>query len=311
MATEILMLNPLYEPTQAALEAGHTCHKLWEAADPAARLRELAHIEVCTSQSGAGIDAATMDALPNLKLVSNFGVGLDTYDLKDCTRRGVTVTNTPDVLTLDVADMALALLLGVVRQVPYGDRFVREGRWRAGNMRLTQTMQDKKIGIVGMGRIGQAIASRCLAFQTEIAYFGPRRKTDLDYRYFDDIVALGRWADVLIAACPGGPATYRVVSRDALAALGPEGIFVNIARGSVVDQDALIELLSTSQLAGAGLDVFDNEPDVPDSLKAMEQVVLAPHQGSASVRTRLAMGQLVIDNIAAWFAGKPLVTPAN
>lgn len=310
MPAEVLLLSPLFAPTQQALETRHHCHRLWEAPDRSARLAELAHVEIVVSQSGVGIDAATLDALPRLKLVANFGVGLDTYDLADCRRRGVTVTNTPDVLTDEVADMALALLLATVRRIPYGDRFVREGRWLKGPMPLTQSMQGRRVGVVGLGRIGQAIARRCEAFNMELGYFGPRRKP-VDYPYFDDVVALGQWADIMIAACPGGPETHRVVSRAALAALGETGIFVNIARGSVVDQPALVELLQEGAIAGAGLDVFDDEPRVPQALMAMEQVVLQPHMGSASVRTRTAMGQLVVDNVQAYVEGRALLTPAN
>ncbi len=311
--TEVLMLTPLYAPTQQALEANHHCLKIWEHPDRAAFLASIAdRVEAVATHSGTGIDRATVQALPKLKIVSNFGVGIDTIDLPACTEHGVTVCNTPDVLTEDVADMALGLLLAAVRQIPQGDRYVREGQWREhGEMHLTQTLQNRKVGVVGMGRIGQAIARRCVAFNTEVAYYGPRRKSGLDYRYYDDIVALAEWADVLIAACPGGPETAKIVSRQALTALGEQGVFVNIARGSVVDQPALIELLASRSLASAGLDVFDDEPNVAQALIDMPHIVLQPHQGSASTRTRLAMGQLVIDNLAAHFAGKPLLTPVS
>ncbi|MEZ5658746.1 MAG: 2-hydroxyacid dehydrogenase [Burkholderiaceae bacterium] len=311
MPAEVLLLNRLYEPTQRVLESSHQCHRLWEAPDRAAMLASLSHIEVAVSQSGAGIDAATLDALPALKLVANFGVGLDTYDLADCRRRGVTVTNTPDVLTDEVADLALGLLLATLRRIPAGDRWVREGRWLKGPLPMTLTMRGRRVGVVGLGRIGQAIAARCAAFGVELAYFGPRRKAGFDYRYFDDIVALGQWADTMIAACPGGPETHHLISREALSALGKDGVFVNIARGSVVDQAALVELLAQGSIAAAGLDVFENEPHVPQALIDMEQVVLLPHVGSASVHTRTAMGQLVIDNVQAYVEGRPLLTPAN
>lgn len=311
MSAEVLLLSPLYEPTQQALERAHTCHRIWEAPDRAARLAQLSHIEVAVSQSGVGIDAATLDALPALKLVANFGVGVDTYDLADCRRRGVTVTNTPDVLTDEVADLAVGLMLATVRQIPAGDRFVRAGNWLRGPLPLTRTLRGKRIGVVGLGRIGQAIARRCRAFDCEVGYYGPRRKADFDYPYFDDVVALGEWADIMIAACPGGPETHHLISRDALTALGPDGLFVNIARGSVVDQEALVALLIAGELGGAGLDVFDNEPRVPQALIDLQHVVLLPHVGSASVHTRTAMGQLVVDNVQAFVDGKPLLTPAN
>ncbi|MGH1358801.1 MAG: 2-hydroxyacid dehydrogenase [Burkholderiaceae bacterium] len=310
-SSEVLLLSPLYAPTQQALESNHQCLRIWEQADRQAFLASIAdRIEAVATHSGVGIDRATVEALPKLKIVANFGVGIDTTDLPACTEHGVTVCNTPDVLTEDVADMALGLLLAAVRQIPQGDRYIRDGLWREhGEMHLTQTLQGRKVGVVGMGRIGQAIARRCAAFNTEVAYFGPRRKAEVAYQYFDDVTALAQWANVIIAACPGGPATRKIVSAQALSALGPEGVFVNIARGSVVDQDALIELLDSRSLASAGLDVFNDEPNVPQALIDMPHVVLQPHQGSASTSTRMAMGQLVVDNLRAYFAGKPLLTP--
>ena len=306
----VLLLAPLYPPTQAELEAGYRVVRLWEAADAGAQLDAIAaDCRVAVTHSGRGIDRATIERLPRLELVANFGVGVDAIDLDACRSRGIAVTNTPDVLTEDVADLALALLLAAVRRIPQGDRFVREGRWAKGPMGLTQSLQRRKVGIVGLGRIGAAIARRCAAFNTELGYFGPRRKAGVDYRYFDDIVALAGWADALVAACPGGAATAKLVSRAALEALGPEGIFVNIARGSVVDQPALVQLLVAGRLGAAGLDVFDDEPNVPADLLALDSVVLQPHQGSATHPTRAAMGRLVLDNVAAWAAGRPLATP--
>ena len=308
---QVLLLSPLYEPTQKALESNHACIRIWEHADRDACLASVAdNVRAVATHSGVGIDRATVQALPNLKIVANFGVGIDTIDLPACTEHGVTVCNTPDVLTEDVADMALGLMLASVRQIPQGDRYVREGQWKAkGDMHLTQTVQGRKVGMVGLGRIGRAIAKRCEAFNTEVAYFGPRKKDDAPYPYYADIAEMAAWADIMIAACPGGPKTLKVVSRAALEALGPDGVFVNIARGSVVDQDALVEFLQQGKLGGAGLDVFNDEPNVPAALIDMPHVVLQPHQGSASVRTRMAMGQLVVDNIGNFLSDKPLLTP--
>jgi len=306
----ILLMAPLYPPTQAELESNHRVVRLWEAPDAQALLASLAdECRAAVTHSGRGIDVATMQRLPRLELVANFGVGVDAIDVDWCRAHGVTVTNTPDVLTEDVADLALGLLLAAVRRIPQGDRFVREGRWLKSGMGLTQSLQQRKVGIVGLGRIGAAIARRCAAFNAEIGYFGPRRKAGVDHRYFDDLVALAQWADVLIAACPGGPATSKLVSRAALEALGPDGTFVNIARGSVVDQPALVELLASGRLGAAALDVFDDEPNVPAELFALDSVVLQPHQGSATHPTRTAMGRLVLDNVAAWAAGRRLPTP--
>jgi lactate dehydrogenase-like 2-hydroxyacid dehydrogenase len=310
MQSPILIMAPLHEPTLTALEASYVCHRLWSAADKPALFQQLADsCKVVVTNGGRGISGAEMALLPKLELVDCFGVGVDAIDLDYARSHRIVVTNTPDVLTDDVADLALSLLLATIRRIPFGDQFVRQGKWLKGGMPLTRTMQRRKIGVVGLGRIGQAIAQRCAAFNTSIGYYGPRRKADVSYQYFDDVVALADWADVLIAACPGGAATNKIVSRAALKALGSDGIFVNIARGSVVDQDALVELLVSGELGGAGLDVFNNEPNAPSALFALENVVLQPHQGSATHATRAQMGRLVLENAAAYAAGKPLVTP--
>lgn len=305
----VLVMSPMYAPKQRELEASYDCRLHWESADPAALLAQLApQCEIVVTTGARGLTAAEMTALPRLKLVACFGVGTDAIDVAHARAHGIAVTNTPDVLTEDVADMALALLLASLRRVVAGDRFVRDGRWRTGGMGVTQSLQRKRVGIVGLGRIGRAIARRCEAFNCEIGYSGPSRKPDAPYAYHADTLSLARWADVLVAACPGGAATYRTVSRDALAALGPEGTFVNISRGSVVDQPAMIELLASGALGAAALDVFDDEPNVPAALLALDNVVLHPHQGSATHPTRTAMGQLVLDNVAAHLAGRALPT---
>jgi hydroxypyruvate reductase len=305
----ILLMGHFYQPKLDELEKLYECHRLWAAADPEALFASLAdRCQIVVTAGGRGIKADEMDRLPNLKLIASFGVGVDAIDLEHARKLGIAVSNTPDVLTEDVADMALALLLGTIRRIPQGDRFVRDGRWLAGGMPVTHSLQKRRVGIVGLGRIGRAIAKRCAAFNTEIGYFGPNRKSDTDYRYFSDIVQMGEWADVMIAACPGGPTTFRVVSRAALEALGPDGVFVNIARGSVVDQEAMIEMLAGGGLGAAGLDVFDDEPNVPQALIALDNVVLHPHQGSATYTTRAAMGQLVIDNVGAFVQGHELPT---
>lgn len=307
---DVLLMAPLHAPTQQKLESAYTVHRFWEAADKQALLASLADkCRAVVTTGGRGIDAATIDRLPKLEIVACFGVGVDAIDVPHCRSRGVAVTNTPDVLTEEVADLALALLLATVRQIPQGDRFVREGKWLKGGMPLTASLRNRKVGVVGLGRIGAAIARRCAAFDTTVAWHGPRAKPGVAWQYFDDVVALASWADVLIAACPGGPETHRLISREALEALGPDGIFVNIARGSVVDQDALVELLGNGKLGSAGLDVFDDEPNVPQALIDMGHIVLQPHMGSATHVTRSEMGRLVLENVAAWREGKPLVTP--
>lgn len=307
---DILLMGPMYQPKLDELEAAYACHRYWSSEDREAMVASIAErCEIAVTNGGRGMTAAEMDMLPGLRLIACFGVGVDAIDLAHARSRGIAVSNTPDVLTEDVADLALALLLSAVRRIAQGDRFVRDGRWARNGFGITRSLQGRRVGVVGLGRIGRAIARRCEAFNCEIGYFGPNRKSDVDYAYFDDVTALADWATVLIAACPGGPATHRIVSRAALRALGPDGVFVNIARGSVVDQAAMVELLVSGALGGAGLDVFDNEPHVPEQLVALDTVTLQPHQGSATHPTRAAMGQLVLDNVAAFVAGKPLVTP--
>lgn len=307
---EILLMAPMYQPKLDEIEAAYSCHRYWSSEDRGALIASLAdRCEIVVTTGGRGMSAAEMDMLPRLKLIACFGVGVDAIDLTHARERKIAVSNTPDVLTEDVADLALALLLATVRRIAQGDRFVRDGRWKRSGFGITRSLQGRRVGIVGLGRIGRAIARRCEAFNCEIGYFGPNRKDDVDYAYFDDVTALAGWASVLIAACPGGAATHRIVSRAALRALGPDGVFVNIARGSVVDQAAMVELLVSGALGGAGLDVFDDEPNVPEQLIALDTVTLQPHQGSATHPTRTAMGQLVLDNVAAFLAGKALVTP--
>jgi lactate dehydrogenase-like 2-hydroxyacid dehydrogenase len=296
MKPSLLLIGGVYAPTLSALENLYEVHRFFEATTEEARAAMLAKVaptcEVVVTNGGRGIEAALMQRLPKLKLVAVFGVGTDAVDLVHAKANGIAVSNTPDVLTDDVADLALALLLAAVRQVPAGDRFVREGAWLKGAMPLTASLQGRKVGV----------------FNTEVAYFGPREKP-VSYRFESDILALSTWADVLIAALPGGKSSEKQISRAALTALGPNGVLINIARGSVVDQQALVELLATGQLGGAGLDVFNDEPKVPEALCAMPHVVLMPHVGSGTFSTRQAMGQLVLDNVAAYLAGKPLVTP--
>ncbi len=309
---EVLLMGPMYPPTMESLEQAFTLHKVWEAADGDALLASVAsRIRAAASTAFKGMDEATMAKLPRLELISHFGVGVDSVDVAAASARGIRVTNTPDVLTEDVADLAIALLLATVRRVCAGDRYVRAGKWPQAGYPLTDTVQGKTLGIVGMGRIGRAIARRAVAFNLGIAYQGPNRKPELAWPYFADPVALAKEADFLVAACPGGDATRGLVSRAVLDALGPRGVFVNISRGSVVDEPALVAALREGRLGGAGLDVFAHEPRVPEALFAMDNVVLQPHVASATHPTRRAMGQLVVDNLAAYFAGRPLLTPYN
>ncbi|HQR57464.1 MAG TPA: 2-hydroxyacid dehydrogenase [Burkholderiaceae bacterium] len=310
MKPEILQVAAIYGPSQAQLEAEYTVHRLWQAPDRDAFVREVARrVEILITTGGAGASRALIEQLPHLRLIACFGVGVDAIDLAAARERGIAITNTPDVLTDDVADLAIGLMLAALRGIAAADRYVRSGLWLKAHMPLQTRMSGKRLGIVGMGRIGQAIAKRASAFEMSISWNGPRPK-DLPWRYEPDLLALARSVDVLVAACPGGAATRGLISRAVLEALGP-GVFVNIARGSVVDEAALVDLLVTRKLGGAALDVFADEPRVPEALFALDHVVLQPHQASATRETRAAMGQLVLDNIAAQIAGRPLITPVK
>jgi len=310
MKPEIILAKGMPPFTMAVLEEKFTLLRMDQAADKAAFLKEVGGPITAVASSGGGPgDKALMEALPNLKLISCFGVGVDGIDLAAAKARGVAVTNTPDVLTDCVADLALGLLIGTVRQVVLGDRYVRRGDWLKGSMPLNTSLRGKKLGIIGLGRIGEAIADRAVAFGMEIAYHSRSRKPLVDYPYYATPVALAEASDILLLALPGGAETKSIVDAKVLAALGPKGYLVNIARGSVVDEPALIKALQDKTIAGAGLDVFVDEPRVPEAFMSLENVVLNPHQASATIETRTAMGQLMIDNLLAHFAGKPLLTP--
>jgi lactate dehydrogenase-like 2-hydroxyacid dehydrogenase len=309
MKRDVLLVSPIHRGSQAKLEAEYAVHRLWEATNRDDLLVQVApRTEILVTSGGAGASRELIERLRRLRLIACFGVGVDAIDLAAARERGIAVTNTPDVLTDDVADLAIGLMLATMRGISAADRYVRAGLWLRGPMGVQTKVSGKALGIVGMGRIGQAIAKRAAAFGMPIAWTGPRAK-DLAWRYEPDLIALARSVGVLIAACPGGAATRGLISRAVLEALGPEGVFVNIARGSVVDEAALVDLLTAGQLGGAGLDVFVDEPNVPEALFALDNVVLQPHQASATRETRFAMGQLVVDNVAAFVAGRPLITP--
>ena len=309
---EVLLVAPIYKPAQTKLEATYTTHSLLNVSDRESVISQVApRIDVVvTSGGGAGIQRALMEQLPKLKLIACFSVGLDSVDLAAARERGIAVTNTPDVLTDDVADLAIGLMLATARRIAAADRFVRAGSWLKGGFPLTSKVSGKRLGIVGMGRIGQGIARRAAAFDMQIAWHGPSEKK-LPYRFEPNLVELARSVDFLVAACPGGAATRGLISREVMTKLGPKGVFINISRGSVVDEAAMVELLQIGQLGGAGLDVFVDEPRAPTALFNLDNVVLQPHQASATDETRGAMAQLVLDNVAAYAAGRPLVTPVN
>ena len=304
----ILALAGLMPGPFAELEARLTVDRLWEAADPDALIARIAP-EVRGIVTGPGVSAALMDRLPALEIIGNMGVGYDKVDVAHARSRGIRVTNTPGVLDDEVADLGILLMLATARQICVGDRFVRAGQWTKGQLPLARSLRGKRLGIVGMGRIGQAVATRAEAFGLSVAWHGPRPKPDLAYPYYPDLVALAQDSDVLLLCCPGGAATHHIVNRAVIEALGPGGLLVNIARGTVVDEPELVSALVDGRLGAAGLDVFEHEPKVPEALYGLDNVVLQPHVGSATVETRNAMADLVVRNLFAHFDGQPLLSP--
>jgi lactate dehydrogenase-like 2-hydroxyacid dehydrogenase len=312
MKPDIVVAPLLYDRVMEGLDAEFTVHPLWREPDALAFLGPIKEkIRAFASFTSYPITAALIDALPRLEIIAAMSVGTDHIDLAAARARGIAVTNAPDVLTDCVADIGMALVLSVARRIVVADRFVRDGLWPKGAFPLATKVGGATMGIVGLGRIGKAVAKRAEAFGMRIAYFGRRRQSDVDYPFFEDLVALARESDYLMLTCPGGPATRHLIDAAVIEALGPEGVLVNIARGSVVEEAALVTALRDGKLGGAGLDVYADEPQVPAALLALENVVLLPHLASATRETRAAMGQLMIDNLKAHFAGKPLLTPVS
>jgi lactate dehydrogenase-like 2-hydroxyacid dehydrogenase len=316
MPPELLILAPSPSAAvNAQLEQHYNCHHAWQvpADERHAWLAERAPgIRAVVTTGALGLNAADMALLPKLEIVAVNGVGLDGVALDLARERGIAVTTTPNVLTDDVADMALALLLASARHVVALDRFVRDGGWeRREAIAPASTLRGKTAGIFGFGQIGQAIALRLAAFGIHVRYFQPRAIAGTSVPRAESLLALAQESDYLIVCAPGTPATRKIVDRTVLDALGPQGTLINIARGALIDEDALIAALQDGHLGAAGLDVFADEPRVPDALRALPNVVLTPHVGSLTVETRHAMGQLVVDNLAAHFAGLPLLTPVK
>jgi lactate dehydrogenase-like 2-hydroxyacid dehydrogenase len=255
-------------------------------------------------------DAKTLARFPKLEIVSSFGVGYDHVDAAYARDHNIMVTNTPDVLTEEVADIAMGLLIATLREFIKADRYLRSGLWQTQQFPLSVgSLRDRKVGMVGMGRIGQAIARRLDASKVPVVYHTRKPAAELSYKHYPDLLEMAKAVDTLVVIVPGGAATNKMINADVMKALGPRGVIINVARGTVVDEQALVAALKSGTILAAGLDVFEREPNVPEELKAMQNVVLLPHIGSASVVTRNAMDQLVVDNIKAWFAGKPPLTP--
>ena len=265
---------------------------------------------IAVTYSTARCDGGVMAMFPKTEIVASFGVGYDHVDANYAREHNIVVTNTPDVLTEEVADIAMGLLIATLREFVKADRYLRSGLWTTQQYPLSVgSLRDRQVGIVGMGRIGQAIARRLEASLVPVVYHSRNPVSGVKYKHYPDLIEMAKAVDTLVVIVPGGPSTAKMINADVFKALGPRGVIINVARGSVVDEEAMIAALKSGAILAAGLDVFANEPAVPDELKAMQNVVLLPHIGSASVVTRNAMDQLVVDNLKTWFAGKPPLTP--
>ena len=305
-APEVLVAAPLPDATMAALDKAFTVHRLWQGVPDA----DLVGVRAMAASTLAGpIGPALFARLPALEIVANFGVGYDNIDMPAAVNRGLVVTNTAGVLDEEVADLTLGLLLATLRRIPAAERFLRDGCWAQGAFPLSPTLCGRRVGIVGLGGIGKAIACRLTGFSVDIAWYGRNAQPDVVWPRYPSVLALAKACDVLIVIVPGGAGTRHMIDGAVLAALGPQGVLINVSRGTVVDETALIAALQQRTILAAGLDVFENEPDVPAALLACDNAVLLPHIGSASQMTRQAMGQLMVDNLSAWFATGAALTP--
>lgn len=306
---EVLTAARLWPPMMEALRGAFTVHDCTHQSDAAAFAAAAPRVRAIAASGESKVSRELMAQLPKLEIVSVFGVGYDGVDVAAARERGIAVTHTPNVLNDEVADLAMALVLAVSRRLIEADRYVRSGAWANGPMPLARKVSGARLGIVGLGRIGLAIARRAEAFGMSIAYTSRNAKPEAPYRYFGSAEALAREVDFLVVITPGGAGTRKLIDAKVLAALGKEGYLVNVARGSVVDEQALVSALRDGTIAGAALDVFENEPNVPSELLGLDNVVLTPHIGSATWQTRQAMADLAFGNLAAHFAGKPLLSP--
>lgn len=305
------MLGPMMSIVQEGLEEKLTLHRYWEIEDKDAFLAEKADaIRGLATGGHVAVTKDIIDQFPNLEIVSNFGVGYDSVDAQYAGERNVIVTNTPDVLTNEVADTAMGLVLMTIREFSATERYLRAGKWLEKPFPLTKgTLAGKTMGILGLGRIGKAIAKRAEAFGIKVAYHGRNKQVDVDIPYYASLKDMAEAVDILMIVVPGGAATHHIVNAEILKALGPDGYVINIGRGTAIDEPALIEALQNGTVQSAGLDVFEKEPKVPQALIDMDHVVLLPHVGSASIHTRDGMGQLVVDNLVNWFETGKVITP--
>jgi lactate dehydrogenase-like 2-hydroxyacid dehydrogenase len=306
----------IYGPMRPILENGFSDQFVVHSAETRADLERLTP-DTIAKMRGMAVTYHTVAAnkeslarFPKLEIIASFGVGYDHVDAAYAREHKIMVTNTPDVLTEEVADVAMGLLIATLREFVKADRYVRSGLWQTQNYPLSVgSLRDRKIGIVGMGRIGQAIARRLEASRVPVFYHSRKPAAGVSYKHYGDLIEMAKAVDTLMVIVPGGAATNKMINAEVMKALGPRGVIINVARGSVIDEPALVAALKSGTILAAGLDVFEREPNVPDELKSMQNVVLLPHIGSASVVTRNAMDQLVVDNLKSWFAGKPPLTP--
>jgi lactate dehydrogenase-like 2-hydroxyacid dehydrogenase len=309
---DVLMPAKGMDLIEEQLSARLPLHRLWLEPNPDLWLAEWGPRirAIATTGGHAPLDEAYMRQFPKLEIISSFGVGYDNIDAKAARRLGIIVTNTPGVLDDEVADTTLGLMIMTVRQLPQAERYLRAGQWSAkGAYPLTPSLRGRTVGILGLGRIGKAIATRVGAFGLDVVYHGRHAQADVPYRYYSSLVDMAKAVDILIVVAPGGPGTRHIINAEVLEALGPDGVLINVARGTLVDEKALIEALRNKTILAAGLDVFENEPGVPQELIALDNAVLLPHVGSASIRTRRAMAECVVSNLFAWADGKPPLTP--
>lgn len=308
--TKIVQVASGTQLVNAHLQAHYEVLKLWEQPDPEGYLAENGkQVRGLVTTAGHGLRNEWLDSLPDLGVVSSFGVGYDTIDAGELKKRGIQLGNTPDVLNDCVADLAVCLLLGSARQLVRGDRYVRDGRWPTeGAFPLAQSVSGKNVGIVGLGGIGSAVARRLAGFDCEIRYHNRKAREDAPYTFEPSLAALAQWADYLVLTCVGGPSTHHLINREILLALGPKGTVVNVSRGTVIEEEALTQLLLEDKLGFAALDVFENEPEVPTALREHERVTLMPHAASATVETRLKMSQRVIDNLDRFFEAGEVIS---
>jgi lactate dehydrogenase-like 2-hydroxyacid dehydrogenase len=309
---DVLMPAKGMDLIEEQLSARLPLHRLWLEPNPDLWLAEWGpRIRAIAMTGGhAPLDEAYMRQFPKLEIISSFGVGYDNIDAKAAARLGILVTNTPGVLDDEVADTTLGLMIMTVRQLPQAERYLRAGQWTVkGAYPLSPSLRGRTVGILGLGRIGKAIATRITAFGLDVVYHGRHAQADVPYRYYSSLVDMAKAVDILIVVAPGGPGTRHIINADVLEALGPDGVLINVARGTLVDEKALIEALRNKTILAAGLDVFEKEPSVPQELIALENAVLLPHVGSASIKTRQAMAECVVSNLFAWADGEPPLTP--